>query len=473
MTSNTKRVLSKNAIDFIDDAYLESLIGKTPDPKLVRDILDKSRAKEPLTVPETAALVNTQDPELIQAIFDTAKELKQSVYGNRIVFFAPLYAGNKCVNDCEYCAYKVSNKDMTRSTLSDPGLRDQVLHMTSKGHKRLILVFGEHPNYDANFIASKVRTIYEAKKENQEIRRVNINAAPMDHEGFSIIKDAGIGTYQIFQETYHHATYQKVHPKGTFKGDYMWRLDSLSRAYEAGCDDMGIGALFGLYDWRFEVLGLVSHSRHLMEKYNVGPHTISFPRINDASGVDLDPKWFVNDEEFKRLVAILRLSVPYAGMILTAREPAHLRKELLDYGVSQIDAGSRIDIGGYSADSEDYFQKSNQFELSDMRSLDEIMSELIDHGEIPSFCTACYRNGRTGEQFMEFAIPGFIEKFCTPNALLTFMEYLVDFASDETKKKGEKLIESELAKIPDSDKKKGLVEKLRQIKEESKRDLYY
>ena len=284
-----------------------------------------------------------------------------------------------------------------------------------------------------------MRAVYGTTRGKGEIRRVNINAAPLDIPGYRIVKEAGIGTYQVFQETYHHATYSAIHPAGTRKADYLWRLDALARAMEAGLDDVGIGALFGLHDWRFEVLGLVSHALFLQDRYHCGPHTISFPRLRPASGVAIDDRWLVSDDDFKRVVAILRLSVPYTGMILTAREPAALRNEIMGFGVSQIDAGSRIELGGYTeaGDSQQQVREREQFELGDVRTLDEIVRQLLVDDYIPSFCTACYRLGRTGEHFMEFAIPGFIERLCTPNALSTLLEYLVDYASPETRAAGE------------------------------------
>jgi 2-iminoacetate synthase len=467
--------LSENAVDFIDDAYIEGLLGKPADPKQVDDILAKSLAKEPLTVAESAALINADDPELVERMFATARQLKRDVYGNRIVLFAPLYIGNECVNDCEYCGFRRSNKNAVRRTLDPTEVHRQVEALEDSGHKRLILVFGEHPMYSAQFIADTVAQVYQVRKGKGEIRRVNINAAPLDHEGYKIVKEAGIGTYQIFHETYHHDTYAKVHPAGTRKGDYLWRLDGLSRAWEVGLDDVGIGALFGLYDWRFETLGLVTHARHLMEKYHCGPHTISFPRLRPASGVKIDEQWMVSDHDFKRLVAILRLSVPYTGMILTAREPAELRNEIMAFGVSQIDAGSRIELGGYTeaGDAQQQVAEKEQFELGDVRSLDEVIRQLAADGYIPSFCTACYRLGRTGEEFMEFAIPGFIQNLCTPNGLTTFQEYLVDYASPATRKAGEQMIQSELDKMPDSTRKQEVIRRLELIRTTDKRDLYF
>jgi len=473
MATTANRRLSTSAYDFINEPYLLSLLDRKSDPGEVREVIAKSLAKEPLTVEETAVLLGIPSPELWEEVFQAARQLKRDVYGNRIVLFAPLYIGSECTNDCLYCAFRRSNREVVRRTLTPEDIEAQVQQLLDRGHKRLILVFGEHPTYSPTFIAECVRRVYAVRRPKANIRRVNINAAPMDHEGFAEIKAAGIGTYQIFQETYHHETYAKVHPRNTRKGDYLWRLDALSRAMEAGCDDVGIGALFGLYDWRFEVLGLVSHAWHLQKHYNVGPHTISFPRLRPAAGVRLDETYRVSDEDFKRLIAVLRLAVPYTGLILTAREPAWLRQEVMEFGVSQIDAGSRIEVGGYTEAGDAQVLEREQFELGDLRPLDEVIRQLLVDGYIPSFCTACYRLGRTGEHFMEFAIPGFIQRFCTPNALTTLMEYLVDYASPETRAAGMKLIESELAKLPDGPRKNALIERLRLIQETDQRDLYF
>ncbi len=468
--SSTK--LSSTAVDFIDEPVLEALLQRNASSEEVRDVIAKSLSKEPLSVGETATLLAADDPELVEQIFHAARQLKRDVYGNRIVLFAPLYLGNECTNDCQYCAFRRSNRAVVRRTLDEGEIEAQVRALLARGHKRLILVFGEHPTYDAEYIAQCVRAVYSVREANAEIRRVNVNAAPMDHEGFAAIKAAGIGTYQIFQETYHHATYAKVHPKTTRKGDYLWRLDALSRAFEAGQDDVGLGALFGLYDWRFEVLGLVSHALHLQKHYGVGPHTISFPRLRPAAGVALDETYRVSDADFKRLVAILRLAVPYTGLILTAREPAEVRREVLAFGVSQIDAGSRIELGAYTEPGDAQCLEREQFELGDIRPLDDVMRELASDGYIPSFCTACYRLGRTGEQFMEFAIPGFIQNFCTPNALSTLMEYIVDYASKETYDVCLRRIQAELDKMPDGPRKQALVDRLRRIRETDQRDLF-
>ncbi len=466
--------MSNGATDFIEDARLTALAeGPRPDSARIRDIIAKSVAKQHLSVEETADLVRADDPELIELIFQTARQLKRDVYGNRIVLFAPLYIGNDCVNDCAYCAFKRSNREVVRRTLDKAEVRHQVEALESRGHKRLILVFGEHPRYSPEFIADTVRTVYQVKYGLGEIRRVNINAAPMDHEGYRTVKAAGIGTYQVFQETYHHGAYAKVHPERTRKGDYLYRLDALSRAMEAGIDDVGIGALFGLHDWRFEVLGLVSHALHLQERYGVGPHTISFPRLRPAAGVELPTAHFVADDDFKRVVAILRLAVPYTGMILTARERPELRREVMAFGVSQIDAGSRIEIGGYTEAGDAQSMDREQFELGDIRPLDQVMRELMTDGYLPSFCTACYRLGRTGEHFMEFAIPGFIQQFCTPNALSTLTEFLTDYASPETRAAGKKLIAEEISRMPDDKLRARLQECLCRIEQDGEHDLYF
>ena len=318
-----------------------------------------------------------------------------------------------------------------------------------------------------------MRLIYTVKVGHGEIRRVNVNADPFDIEGFRTIKAAHIGTFQIFQETYHHETYRRYHPLNTRKGDYLWRLDALSRAQEAGIDDVGIGVLFGLYDWRFEVLGLVAHALHLQQRYGVGPHTISFPRLRPAQGVMHQDQYLVSDQDFKRLIAILRLAVPYTGLILTAREEPALRREVLGFGVSQIDAGSRIEVGGYTEAGDAQVMEREQFELGDIRPLDTVMRELLEDGYVPSFCTSCYRLGRTGEHFMEFAIPGFIKRFCTPNALTTLLEYLVDYATPQTRAAGEKLIAAELEKMEEGPLKRELLDRLQRIRETDARDLYF
>lgn len=456
---------------FIPHGEIEQLLEETrnPDTKLVQEIVQKSLQKERLSPKETATLLNAEKPEQIELIFEAARKLKEEIYGNRIVLFAPLYIGNYCINNCSYCGFRIENQQVIRKTLSEEKLEAELHALTSKGHKRLIVVFGEHPMYSPTFIAKTIEKIYSYKNGNGEIRRVNVNAAPQTVEGYKIIKQVGIGTFQIFQETYHLPTYKKYHPKGP-KASYLYRLFGLDRAMLAGIDDVGIGALFGLYDWKFEVMGLMYHTKHLEERFGVGPHTISFPRIEPAVNTPLAqrPPRPVSDDEFKRLIAIIRLSVPYTGMILTARERPEIRQEGLKLGVSQIDAGSSIGVGSYSSQDPEAIKKS-QFILGDTRSLDEVMRELAQNGYIPSFCTACYRAGRTGQHFMEFAIPGFVKEFCTPNALLTFKEYLLDYASEETRMVGEKLIQTELEKMAPERRK--VVEKLLQRLQAGERDV--
>lgn len=470
----TVDVLGQPNTDFIADQAIESLLERRrPDAARIRDIVAKSLDKQCLDLEETADLLLADEPELVEEIKEAARTLKKRVYGNRIVLFAPLYVGNRCVNDCSYCGFRRSNAMAERATLEEAQLREQVAALERAGHKRLILVYGEHAQYSPEFIADSVRTVYSVKEGKGEIRRVNINAAPLDIAGYRTVKDAGIGTYQIFQETYHHRRYAEVHPATTRKGDYLWRLAGLDRAMEAGLDDVGIGALFGLHDWRFEVLGLVAHALHLQAAFNVGPHTISFPRIQPASGIRVDPRWAVSDEQFERLVAILRLAVPYTGLILTAREPVHVRRKVLEFGVSQIDGGTRIEMGGYTACTGEQDLHREQFRIGDSRSLDEIMRELMYDGYLPSFCTACYRLKRTGEHFMEFAIPGFIKRYCTPNAMSTLQEYLNDYASPETKEVGDRLIGLELQRMEDGAQKAELVQRLARIRADEARDLLF
>ena len=457
---------------FIDPEEIWDQINNIkPDKHRVRDVISKSLDKQRLTLEETAVLVNAVGTDLADEIKEGARELKQRIYGNRIVLFAPLYVGNKCTNNCKYCGFRTSNADAVRKTLSDDEIVKEVEALEDNGQKRLILVYGEHPDYSPEYIAHTVKTVYGVKKGKGEIRRVNINAAPLDIEGFRIVGESGIGTYQVFQETYHPEAYKRYHLSGK-KRDYDWRLTALDRAQEAGIDDVGIGALFGLYDWRFEVLGLVRHTNHLEACYNVGPHTISFPRIKDAKSLNLDNKYQTNDDDFKKLVAILRLAVPYTGLILTARETQDVRREVMQFGVSQIDGGTKLELGSYSESrNEEQNLNREQFKISDARSLAEVIDELLSNDYIPSFCTSCYRMGRTGEHFMEFSVPGFIKRFCTPNAILTLSEYICDYATGETVEKGWRVIYKNLETLePDVKTKTG--DKIERIKA-GERDLYF
>jgi 2-iminoacetate synthase len=457
---------------FIDPAELWHYINTAKaDKKRVREIISISLDKQRLTLEETAVLVNASGTDLLDEIKQGARELKMKVYGNRIVLFAPLYVGNKCSNNCKYCGFRVSNSEAVRKTLDDDELISEVEALEDNGQKRLILVYGEHPEYSADYISHTVKLIYSIKKGNGEIRRVNINAAPFDIEGFRKIGESGIGTYQVFQETYHPVAYSWYHLGGR-KKDYEWRLTSLDRAQEAGIDDVGIGALFGLYDWRFEVLGLVRHTNHLEACYNVGPHTISFPRIKDAAKLKLREEYTVGDNDFKKLVAVLRLAVPYTGLILTARETPDVRREVMEYGVSQIDGGTKIELGSYSdIRSDDQNLNREQFRIGDPRSLSEVIDELLTNDYLPSFCTSCYRMGRTGEHFMEFSVPGFIKRFCTPNAILTLSEYICDYATGELADKGWKVIEKNLQTLGPGV-KNTTAEKIERIKL-GERDLYF
>ncbi len=467
------RIPDKRMEPFIDPEEIwDTLINTRSDRQRVRDVIAKSLDKQRLTLSETAVLINATDPELIDEIKEGARTLKKKVYGNRIVLFAPLYVGNKCINNCQYCGFRSSNKEAIRTTLSDDELIAEVEALEDTGQKRLILVYGEHPHYSPEYIAHTVRTVYGVKKGPGEIRRVNINAAPLEIDGFRTVKEAGIGTYQIFQETYHPEIYRKYH-LGGMKRNFEYRLTALDRAQEAGVDDVGIGALFGLYDWRYEVLGLVRHTNHFEAVYNVGPHTISFPRIQAAAMGNMDKQYLVPDDAFVRLVAILRLAVPYTGMILTARETPAVRKEVIQFGVSQIDGGTKLELGGYHEEALPSEQDLNkeQFFINDSRPLSEIIDELIDNEFLPSFCTSCYRRGRTGEHFMEFSVPGFIKRFCSPNAILTFAEYLEDYANAAQKEKGYKVIEKNLRDLALHQNIEDLSNRIEKIKQ-GQRDLY-
>lgn len=475
MTRGLPKIDTTGLTSFIpEDKIHEFLSKKTIDRKQVEDIIAKSLAKNRLNPDEMAVLLNADNPEIVEQIKEGARNLKKNIYGNRIVLFAPLYVGNDCINNCTYCGFRKDNMDIVRKTLTMRELEKETRTLEANGHKRLIMVYGEHPSYDADFIAATVRKVYETKEGKGEIRRVNINAAPLDVEGFKIVKDAGIGTYQIFQETYHQQTYKTVHPSG-LKADYLWRLHSFDRAMEAGIDDVGMGALIGLYDHKFEAMAMLYHTIHLEEKFGVGPHTISFPRIEPARGSNLanNPPFAPSDADFMKMIAVIRLAVPYTGMILTARENVELRNEAIGYGISQIDAGSDIGVGAYSKEDNVSSDKKSQFVLNDTRSLDQVIGELCEADFLPSFCTGCYRLGRTGEHFMEFAIPGFVKRFCTPNAILTLTEYLIDYASPETKDKGLKAIQRELDKIPaDNPLKQKLLEKLNKV-QNGERDLFF
>lgn len=464
--------------DFIDDGKIWAQLraAENPSREDVRRVLKKAEQCVRLEPEETAILLQNQDKETIQEMFRLARTLKEEVYGDRIVFFAPLYISDECANNCLYCGFRSSNQSIRRKTLSMDEIEQEVRIMIEEGQKRTVLVYGESPHTDVDYMVETVRKVYSVKTEHGEIRRANINCAPLTVEELKKLKAVGIGTFQVFQETYHHDTYRRVHPQGTIKGHYRWRLYCMDRAQEAGVDDNGIGVLFGLYDWRFEVMGLLYHTMHLEEKFNgVGPHTISFPRIMPAIDTPFasNPEYAVSDEDFKKLVAVLRLSVPYTGLICTAREPDHIRQEVIPLGVSQIDAGTRIGVGAYAQSLKaNALPDSEQFAIGDDRSLDSIVAEICDMGNIPSFCTACYRAGRTGEQFMKVAKSRFVHNFCIPNALFTFKEYLLDYASPETREKGEKVLQRHLEQFKGCKNYAEITDKLARI-EKGERDLRF
>ncbi|MGM0441022.1 MAG: [FeFe] hydrogenase H-cluster radical SAM maturase HydG [Elusimicrobiota bacterium] len=440
--------------NFIDGDLIRSKLAKNknPDPSRIRDIIKKSLALESLSPSQTAALINVNDPRLLEEMKEAALKIKKKVYDNRIVTFAPLYISNLCVNDCLYCAFRKSNREVKRRALSTKEVKKEVEKLAGEiGHKRLIVVYGEHPETDIEYMKKTIRAIYQVKtgpRSTGEIRRVNVNAPPLTVEELRELKEVGIGTYQVFQETYHRDTYRKVHPRQTQKSDYRWRLECMHRAFKAGIDDVGIGALFGLYDWKFEVMGLVCHSLELEYKFGIGPHTISFPRLEPAMNAPLtkNSKYQVSDSNFLKLITVLRLAVPYTGLIITAREPAGIRSRALYRGITQTDASTRIGLGGYNS-SAGQKEDRQQFLLGDTRSLDQVTRELIDRGFITSYCTAGYRCGRTGKNIMKMLRCGQESEYCKLNAVLTFREWLDDFATEETRKKGEKLIQKEIEEI--------------------------
>lgn len=442
--------------DFIDENLIEKalILNKNPDPKRIKDILEKSISIQTLTLDEAAALLNVADEGLWGLMKQAAAKVKKKVYDNRIVTFAPLYLSNLCVNNCLYCGFRKDNTVIKRRMLDIDEVGKETEALAGRiGHKRLIVVYGEHPDTDIDYIVLTIKTIYNVRVKTKrgfgQIRRINVNAAPLSIQDLEILHNAGIGTYQVFQETYHRKTYELLHPKETIKSDYRWRLYCMHRAQEAGVDDVGIGVLFGLYDWRFEVLGLLCHSLELEKRFGIGPHTISFPRLEPAANTPFAQHagFKVNDEDFEKLITAIRLAVPYTGMIITARESAKIKRKVIHYGCTQTDASTRIGIGAYSDRYTEQEGERQQFFLGDTRSLDEAVRELAQMGYITSFCTAGYRCGRTGKYIMQLLKTGAEGKFCKINAVLTFREWLDDFASPETKECGEKLIEKELNEI--------------------------
>lgn len=455
----------------IDDNIISNqLAGATKGlTERASDALAKSRELKGLSIDEVATLLACTDPEITAELFETAHFVKESIYGKRLVLFAPLYISNLCRNDCLYCAFRKSNKNIARRALTQAEIADEVLQLIRAGQKRILLVAGEaYPDEGLDYILKSIETVYATREGNGEIRRLNVNLAPVSVDDFRRLKEAKIGTYQVFQETYHRQTYSQMHPSGP-KSDYNWRLTAIDRAFAAGIDDVGIGVLFGLHDYRYEVLALMHHIRHLETNFGVGPHTISVPRLEPATGSNVaqKPPAPVGDTDFRRIVAILRIAVPYTGIIMSTRESPAMRQETFGLGVSQISAASRTNPGGYTDE-----KATAQFQLGDHRPVDEVIADVTRQGYIPSFCTACYRLGRTGGDFMDLAKPGLIKRFCLPNAILTFKEYLIDYAAEETCKAGLKAIEQNICDIPSDSQKEETRHRLKRI-ENGERDLYF
>ncbi len=466
----------------IDENEIFALLkqNNAPSESELEAILEKAKQLKGLDADDVAKLLQIEDKSQLQKLFQTALHVKEAIYGNRLVFFAPLYVSNHCTNNCLYCGFRRDNAELERVCLDPEAIKAEVLALLRQGHKRVLMLMGEHPTKCSfDYFLEAIKTVYSVKDEKgNSIRRVNVEIAPLKPEEFAKLSKAEIGTYAVFQETYHKATYEKMHPSGK-KSDYAWRLDVMDRALTNGMHDVGIGVLFGLYDYKFEVLALLKHAEHLDKSYGVGPHTISVPRIEPAEGAPLSTNipFPVADEDFKKLIAILRCAVPYTGIILSTRESAELRTEVFKIGISQISAGSKTDPGGYHDESAvvkklpKAKRAHGQFAVNDNRTTREVLSDVIKDGFAPSFCTACYRSGRVGKDFMEMAKPGLIQQNCLPNSLLTLKEFLLDYADDETREAGEKMIANELEKIPNARRKAQTIEFLQRM-EAGERDLF-
>lgn len=433
--------------------------------ELITKVIEKAKLQKGLTHREALLLLDCAIPEKTEEIFALAKKIKEDYYGNRIVLFAPLYLSNYCVNGCVYCPYHAKNKVIPRVKLTQEQIRQEVIALQDMGHKRLALEMGEDPvNNSLEYLLESIDTIYNTKHKNGSIRRVNVNIAATTVENYRRLKDAGIGTYILFQETYNKESYEKLHPTGP-KHNYAWHTEAMDRAMEGGIDDVGLGVLFGLELYRYELAGILMHAEHLEARFGVGPHTISVPRICPAD--DIDPADFdngISDEIFEKIIAVIRIAVPYTGMIISTRESKSCREKALQLGISQVSGGSRTSVGGY-AEPEPEYESSAQFNVSDRRSLDEVVAWLMEMGHIPSFCTACYREGRTGDRFMSLCKSNQILNCCHPNALLTLKEYITDYASENTYKLGMKLIENEIEKVPSGKVRELVKEQLVQIAE--------
>lgn len=444
-------------------ATLESARKNKQNKELIGQILEKAKKKKGLSYKEASVLLECDDEKINQEIFTLAKQIKQEFYGNRIVMFAPLYLSNYCINGCVYCPYHVKNKHISRKKLTQEDIRREVIALQDMGHKRLAIEAGEDPvNNPLEYILDSIKTIYSINHKNGAIRRVNVNIAATTVEDYRKLRDAGIGTYILFQETYHKESYEKLHPTGP-KHDYAYHTEAMDRAMEGGIDDVGLGVLFGLEMYKYEFVGLLMHAEHLEAVHGVGPHTISVPRIRPAD--DIDPSAFdnsVKDEIFEKIIACIRIAVPYTGMIVSTREGRSFRKRALELGISQISGGSRTSVGGYvEQEAED--DRSEQFDVIDSRTLDQVVKWLMELGYIPSFCTACYREGRTGDRFMSLCKSGQIQNCCQPNALMTLDEYLEDYASYDTKELGKALIQNEIPNIPNEKVRNVVVRNLSQI----------
>jgi 2-iminoacetate synthase len=456
--------------NFINETYIFDILEETkrPSSNRVETIISKSLKLKGLSPAESAVLINCEDEAMLNRIFKTARQIKDLIYGNRLVLFAPLYLSNRCINSCLYCGFSQEIPNGEKRILSAKEVRDETKALISQGHKRLLLVSAEDPKVNIDYLEEVIKTVYETKVGNGSIRRLNVNVAPMEKQDFKRLKNTGIGTYQLFQETYNIDTYTKVHTSGP-KSDFLKRLYACDLAQSAGIDDVGIGVLFGLYNYKFEILALLFHAMHLEDTFGVGPHTISVPRLEPAQGSNIasQPPYPVSDNELKKIIAVLRLAVPYTGIILSTRENAVLRDELFHVGVSQISAGSKTIPGSYNGND----NAQEQFSVSDNRSLSEVIEELACRGFIPSFCTSCYRTGRTGEDFMELAKPGEIKNFCQPNALLTFEEYLLDY-NPKLSQKVKALLSSEVNKIPDAKVRQKTMAYMKSLIQ-GERDLYF
>ena len=460
-------VKSPHAEDFINDEEIQATLQYAAEHKhdreLVDAILDKAEKCKGLTHREALVLLDCDLPEENARILALARKVKQAFYGNRIVMFAPLYMSNYCVNGCTYCPYHLKNKTIPRKKLTQDEIRAEVIALQDMGHKRLALETGEHPVMNPiEYILESIRTIYSIKHRNGAIRRVNVNIAATTVENYRKLKDAGIGTYILFQETYNKKMYEELHPTGP-KHDYAWHTEAMDRAMEGGIDDVGCGVLYGLGTYRYDFVGQLMHAEHLEAAKGVGPHTISVPRIRPADDIDADAfSNAIDDDTFEKLVAVLRIAVPYTGIIISTRESRRARERVLAVGVSQISGGSRTSVGGYT--TPERHDETAQFDVNDTRSLDEVINWLLELGYIPSFCTACYREGRTGDRFMSLVKSGQIANCCQPNALMTLQEYLEDYASPDTKAKGEKVIAEELKRIPNEKVRAIATERIAKIK---------